>query len=1291
MTDERDRALAAVRERLAEAQESEDPWPLFGAEADAEVRALLVACDPTRDLEARWAAGWLFFGRAAALPAGRGGEPGAAAGTLLFPVWAADPSAVPEPLARWFAATPREAWPDPTKADGPAEWAASSVACVIAAEGRQHIPPRGASAAILRLHALAAEFAASGLGFEALLHSAVGGGILAHLGTPDRDLAYPIRVLEYALDAVDRYRGVPGTPAPGDAPLPDDEATREVAVRLTRETLGGAPDDSGDRLEAVSALAFQLHDRYLVERRPEDLAEGIRVGRELLGLLPAGHPVLERARRAVGFLLVARLEEEAGAPAAYDEAVGLLRRALPGAPNGPSDRAMARWQLATALLLRYSRTARRQDLDEAVGLLGEALAGPWTETGPRVEVLVTLGNALRLRFQATGDPAELNAAIGHLTEVLGAAGEVTPGTVQRLHVPAMALYNRYGVTGDAADLDRALSLLRRAAALLPAGHPTRPSVLNHLGLALIDSHHRTGDAGELAEAVAALRESVNATQETHPQLVPRLTNLSNALVARYRATGDSADLDELLRCRRRAAALPTLGGRDRTATMSATGLGLVLNAERGPAGTIPDEAIELLREAVRLTPPDDAKLPDRRLNLAIALNARQGAAFDSAELREARAQVDAALAALPDDSPRFPGALVVAAGIRLSSLTARWSRRTQDEAIALLRRAVAATPPGHVLRANRLTILADVVRLRHGGRLRGPGGRDRRAGLAEAAGLYREAALEEGCAPSERLPAARRWGETWAELGAWDRALEGFSFAVDLLPRVAPRELVGDDQELLLGDAAGLGPAAAACAVRRGRPGLAVRLLEQARGVLLSHAFDADSDLTRLRVVAPDLAHRFESLRDALDAARHGPGFLEEGEAVGAAGGGRPASADPRHQLAAEWRALVDTIRARHPDLGMFRPVGEWDESELRATSAEGPVVLVNVSPFGSDALVVTSHAVEAVPLPELDPSTVARHGASFQDALGRLDDPGTGRAESLRAQQEVRDTLDWLWRRIVGPVLDHLDLPASALRGPWPRLWWSPTGTLGTLPLHAAGPADGSPGALDRVVSSYTPTLRALRHARERAAPPPAGTGRLLVVAVVDTEGLPPLPAARDEAEQLGRLLPASTVLVDGAATRAAVVSALPGHAYAHFACHALGDLERPSGNRLVLHDHGERPLTVRDLARLRLPGVRLAYLSACDTLRTTPELADEAVHLVSAFQMAGFPHVVGSLWHVDDAIGARVAQQVYATLRAGAGGTGGLDVSGTASALHAAVRALRADYPLTPSLWACQVHLGP
>ncbi|MEV5551802.1 CHAT domain-containing protein [Streptomyces sp. NPDC052309] len=657
------------------------------------------------------------------------------------------------------------------------------------------------------------------------------------------------------------------------------------------------------------------------------------------------------------------------------------------------------------------------------------------------------------------------------------------------------------------------------------------------------------------------------------------------------------------------------------------------------------------------------------------------ATYRSSDVREARELADAVVAALPPDSPELPGALAVAAEARLAGLGSLMSSAVRKEAVALFRRAVEVTPPGHARRTLRLTNLGIVLRDRGTGR-------GRRADAAEAAEVFRTAALETQCPPSERLNAARYCGDLWAELGAWDRALDGYVTAVDLLHSVAPRHLLRDDQEFLLSRTVGLGAAAAACAVRCGRPALAVGLLEQARGVLLSHAFDADSDLTRLREAAPRLADRFEELRAALDTATESRDRLSAEFADGQprdASHAAEARADRRQRLAAEWRELTSRIRAEHPGLGLLRPVREWDERELRATAAAGPVVLVNVSPYGSHALVVTERSVDAVPLPGLDPGTTAARRRTFEEALVRIEAPGTPRKQSQRAQQVVRSTLAWLWQAVTGPVLDHLGVPAAPA-GPWPRLWWSPGGALGTLPLHAAAPADGTPGALDRVVSSYTPTLRALHHARKRAARP-AGTGTL-VVSVAEAAGAAPLPGARRESEHLAALLPGAAVLADASATRSAVVSALPRHAYAHFACHALSDLERPSDSRLILDDHTAHPLTVRDLARLRLPSARLAYLSACDTLRSSPELADEAVHIVSAFQMAGFPHVVGSLWHVVDAIGAETARNVYAALHTG---DGALEVSRTARALHATVRALRDTYPDTPSLWACQVHAGP
>jgi hypothetical protein len=236
--------------------------------------------------------------------------------------------------------------------------------------------------------------------------------------------------------------------------------------------------------------------------------------------------------------------------------------------------------------------------------------------------------------------------------------------------------------------------------------------------------------------------------------------------------------------------------------------------------------------------------------------------------------------------------------------------------------------------------------------------------------------------------------------------------------------------------------------------------------------------------------------------------------------------------------------------------------------------------------------------------------------------------------------------------------------------------------PLRAVlGPnADlpGRPGALDKVVSSYTPTLRALAHARARR---PAGARRQLTVALTRTPGLPDLPGAVDEAA----VVPADPLdrppLIDQDATVTGVMAALPTATWAHFACHATTDLAAPSLGGLHLSD-GVVPLAA--IARLRLTDAELGYLAACSTANPGWRHADEALHLASAFQLAGFRNVIASLWPLSDHVATFAAATFYGRLPAGPA------ADQAAIALHHTSLDLREEYPDRPDLWAALIHSG-
>nr|WP_308201414.1 CHAT domain-containing protein [Sphaerisporangium perillae] len=232
----------------------------------------------------------------------------------------------------------------------------------------------------------------------------------------------------------------------------------------------------------------------------------------------------------------------------------------------------------------------------------------------------------------------------------------------------------------------------------------------------------------------------------------------------------------------------------------------------------------------------------------------------------------------------------------------------------------------------------------------------------------------------------------------------------------------------------------------------------------------------------------------------------------------------------------------------------------------------------------------------------------------------------------------------------------------------------------------------MDRVVSSHTPTVRALDHARRRRrAPDP----RALVVCVPHAPGTPELREVEREAGRVRARFGEALTLTGSQAVRAAVLRGLGDASHVHFACHGVTDREDPSRSRLLVHDHEETPLTVSDIFRLRLEHAELAYLSACDTART-PKVPDEPVHITGAMQIAGYPHVIGTLWNVDDAIAADIASDFYAELAVPGTEPAGTEPAGSgaglppAAALHAAVRRVRDRYPGAPTLWAAHIHAG-
>ncbi|MEU1981699.1 CHAT domain-containing protein [Nocardia sp. NPDC019395] len=801
-----------------------------------------------------------------------------------------------------------------------------------------------------------------------------------------------------------------------------------------------------------------------------------------------------------------------------------------------------------------------------------------------------------------------------------------------------------------ATLEEAIAIGRDAVSAAPAGHPARPSCSTNLSIALREYYEETRDLESLREAVRISRAAVESAGPDHPGRVNYLNNLSANCQELFKRTGDLEWILLALRSSEEAVALSPYGS--------------VLWANRlAELGNVR----HILADAPYYLWPDG----DEPRGGPSKTDAGDGGYADSDEILRSALTAQRAAAETNPQGATLSNLATVA-----RSLFERTGDHTVlDEAVRAAHESVAAFEPGTPERARALLGLIRALGQR----------RDGPVAIDEIHACCRELVADRAT-PRTQVLAHRILGRVAMALDPprLDIAGAAYEIAIARLPELAPRRLLRPDREHGLAEFAGLSGEAAAVALRLGGPEQAIQVSEQSRGLLLRESMGGRGDLGELRRVDPDAADEFVRLRDLLDASDQGGTDLYCAD-IYAAGDPPPGSGDrlSRHRrLASHWEELLARIR-RLPGMEGF--LGPPTLESLRDARPGGPVVVVNVSTFGCDAiLLMVDGSVRRLPLDcayaELQERAEAFRNLGFTEA-------------GARAESEILGHLAWLWDRIARPVLAATgllsDSPRTAAEAP--RLWWCPVGVAAFLPLHAAGNHDGNSTStvLHHVVSSYTTTIGALRHARTRSAVPVRSSGQagrdLLIVRMSRTPGAPALPGAEAEARRVAQLVPSSTTLADTQATRDTVRDAMPGHRITHFACHAVTEPRSPALNRLLLTDHESAPLTGFELSTSDLPDVELAYLSACSTARSSIPLADETVHIAAGFQLAGYRHVVATLWPVPDKAAGRIAEDFYTRLLPA------LSTGDTARALHRATSGLRADAPDRPSRWAAHIHFGP
>ncbi|MDG5804057.1 CHAT domain-containing protein [Streptomyces ossamyceticus] len=1094
-----------------------------------------------------------------------------------------------------------------------------------------------------------------------------------------------------------------------------DMTDLDEAVEIGRHAVATTPPGHRDEAGHLTSLAHQLLLRYQATGEPSALTESIAAARRAVDRTSAGGATAVAAWSNLSFALTT-LFEQTGSLEALDEAVALRRETVRVTPVHSPALAGRLSNLTGVLRMVYDHTGSRAALEEAADCARRLMS---TLTPGQAEYPLRMANTATTLHQWS-EVAHDDEAGEVAVTAAGLAVEAVPET----HTARPALLSnycgillaRYRRTGVLAQLTDAWNAARTAVRTAHPDDPDRPLYLLNLAMASRSRHERTGDPDVLREGMGAAEEAVRLVPAGHPLRPQLLSQVSLGLQARYQRSGELRHLTESVKAVREAVLSCPSDHPDHAMYQSNLSAALqVLHQRQDPpdaAHTI-GEAVTAARAAVVVTDFDDPDLPALLSHLCGALMFQY--AFTGG-LRELAAAVTAGRRAVALSPPGHPDQTH-----RLANLTAAWrlryrhdaSPRALREAVATARRAVVSLAPDHPDEASVLTGCAAALRTAY----RAGAGR---AELEEALRLLDRAAHSTVSPVGDRLRAARALGRAALEADETGRALKAYESAVDLLGQLAPWRLSRADREFGLGEMEGLGSEAAGAALSCGDPGRAVELLEQARGVMLNQTLDMRGDVDELRATCPDLADAFEALRARRDAADHISLAEQFGQTPGAQDGG---SGDPdgvnspgeavrriaaeRTAMDSEWHALLSRIRAV-PGLEGF--LGRPDLETLRRQAQHGFVIMLAVSRHRGDALVLTPDPrspVTVVGLPEVTENQVIEWAERLLGGRVPGSPPVTDYAQAKRRMRDLVELLEWQWDHVAGPVLARLGITRS-LRpdddpGEWPRIWWCPAGVTAFLPWHASGHhQEGGAGGgtartvMDRAVSSWTPTVRALAHARRLpAAASRSGQGALLVEMAQPTGTTRPLRHVETETEHIVGLLPGATRVGPPDNTPQTVLDALPAHPVVHFACHAVSEWGSPGRSGLLLSDRdgdgggsGTARLTVDAISSRHIAGAELAYLSACSTSLTNQRLADESVHITAGFMLCGYRHVIGTLWPVDDTVAGEIAVDFYTRLAGDDGAC--LRTESAAHALHLALHQGRAKRPWAPSLWAAHLHTG-
>ncbi|KAG9312086.1 hypothetical protein JVU11DRAFT_7369 [Chiua virens] len=596
--------------------------------------------------------------------------------------------------------------------------------------------------------------------------------------------------------------------------------------------------------------------------------------------------------------------------------------------------------------------------------------------------------------------------------------------------------------------------------LRPEGHAHHTTILNNLGFSYSLYYDREGKLSDLNRAIEIGEKRLGLCPSGHPEHATALGWLSTFLYRMYLIQGNQKDLDMIIEMHQKRLDLCPPRHEDHATALG--NLAVTLRLRYNEQGDMADlnRAIEMSQQNLDLCPSGHSGHGSALEKLAIALHARYTKLGNVADLNRAIELAEQRLELCPLGHPEH--------GPALYNLACSFSHRhnllksTSDglRAYNLLKEALRIHPVHHQGFALIIDWLAYTILQLNSS----PGSQSSNQFLVKVEDAFETYKMVKTCGPAVSL-------DLWYTVQNWVRdaekynhssVLEAYQTSLNILDCFTSLQTSLDSRhQVLQARMANLANNAFSCAVWHNELQMAVEFLEQGRGILWNQLSRFDMSLAVLEGhggKGQDLKNSFTRLSSSLRNLTQGSGGTE-----------------PYWRVREEWQCVVDEIRCQE-GLSRFLLPPHFDD--LQRAAEDGPVIIVNASTYGCDALIVLFDRPSIhVPLENYPFEDVVRLCNRFSELI---QDP---HAYGDNRECWLRSMLRELWDNVVEPIVDVLQndvqLPLHS------RIWWCPTSYFTILPFHAAGPhrmKGNQANLVDLYVSSHTPSLSCLIRTRERA-----------------------------------------------------------------------------------------------------------------------------------------------------------------------------------------------------------------